>query len=311
MFRLTSTSASCILVHRSPPSDPFLLPCPPSPRVVASGRTRPRDDPPDRYADAPFRMPVALRPVVAALSICTTLAVAGCDTEPGFAAAVRPPTLVEVAVTPDSARLDTDAPTATVPLAVEGTLDSDGPVEVRVLVRWMETDSLVAEVAEEVPGAGRFRVEAPVEIPRGATGDYRVQVSTEGADGRPGDQAASVLRFEAGNLGPPTVTVNQPDAVARPAGAATVTVPIVATVTDPDGRANVAAVVLQLPDAGGVVGRLFDGGDGADQDEGDGRYSGGLVVDAGFEPGAYTLEVVAIDRAGEASEPVPFTFTVR
>ena len=209
-----------------------------------------------------------------------------------------------------SARLDTDAATASVPLAVSGTLDADGPVEIRVLVRWAETDSLVAEV-DQVVSPGAFRVEAPVVLPRGAVGDYSVRVSTEGTDGRAGDQAVSVLRFAAASLGPPTVTVTDPAPVTRPTGTNIVTADVVATVSDPDGRSNIAVVLLQLPDGGGVIVRLFDGGTGSDTQAGDGRYSVGLGIDSAFEPGSYALEVVAVDRAGEASAPAPFTLTVR
>lgn len=254
-------------------------------------------------------MPVALRPAVALLAACVALA--ACDSAPGFAETVRPPALSDVAVAPASARLDTDAPTATVPLAVAGTLDAEGASRVRVLVRWAEADSLVAEAVQEVEGPGPFRVEVPLTLPRGAVGDYAVAVSTEGADRRPGDQAAAVFRFGATNLGPPSVSVGDPAAVDRPTGTGRVTVPVVAAVSDPDGRANVALVLLQLPDDGGAIARLFDGGDGSDAAAGDGRYSAGIVVDREFEPGTYALEVVAVDRAGEASAPAPFSFTVR
>ena len=251
-------------------------------------------------------MPVALRSVVALVA----LTLAGCDAAPGFADEVPRPILAEVAITPAAFSLDGDAPTATVPLAVSGTLDAEGAVEVRVLVRYAETDSLVTEASAEVAG-GAFRVEAPVTIPRGATGEYSVRVTTEGADGRAGDQAAAVLRFDAANLGPPVVAVNTPSAVTRPTGTRTVTVPLVATVTDPDGRANVLVVVAQVPDGGGVIGRLFDDGENQDQTADDGRYSAGIVVDASFEPGTYALEIVAIDRAGAESAPAPYTFTVQ
>lgn len=265
----------------------------------------PHAAPPDRYAAASSLMPVAFRPALALLALLA----AGCDAAPGFADSVRRPTLSAVAISPDSARLGTEAATATVPLVVEGTLDSDGPVEVRVLVRWSETDSLVTQVQQQA-GPGAFRVEAPVVIPRGAVGDYSVRVSTEGADGRAGDQAVSVLRFDAASLGPPAVTVAAPAPVTRPTRG-TVTADVVATVTDPDGRANIAFVVLQLPDDGGVVGRLFDGGQGRDAAAGDGLYSAGIVIGADFEPGSVVLEVVAVDRAGQASAPAPFTLTVR
>ena len=253
-------------------------------------------------------MPVAPRSAVALLAACAALA--ACDTEPGFADVVRPPALSEVAVTPASDRLDTDAPTATIPLVVSGTLDAEGAVRVRVLVRWAETDSLVAEAAEEVAASGPFQIEVPLVIPRGAVGDYSVRVSTEGADRRPGDQAAAVFRFQAASLGPPVVSVASPAPVDRPTGTRVVVVPVVAAVSDPDGRAHIAVVAFQEP-GGGLIGRLFDGGDGSDDTAGDGRYSAGIEIGSGFEPGTYTLEVVAFDRAGEASTPAPFSFTVR
>ena len=252
-------------------------------------------------------MSVALRPAVALALVLLW----GCDAAPGFAPEVRPPTLGAVAITPEAFALDGDAPTATVPLVVEGSLDAEGQVEVVVLVRYAETDSLVTEVTAEVPDGGAFRVEAPFTVPRGATGDYGVRVATEGADGRAGDQAAAVVRFAIENLGPPTVTVNAPAAVARPAEGETASVPIRATVSDPDGRAHVAVVLAQLPDGGGTLGRLFDDGANEDEEAGDGVYSAAVVVTPDFEPGTYALELVAIDRAGAESAPAPFTFEVR
>ena len=252
-------------------------------------------------------MPVAFRSAVALSAVA---ALWGCDAAPGAAGEVPRPVFDAVAVTPVAFALETDAATATVPLAVAGTLVGEGPVEVRVIARYGEGDSLVVEAAETVqPGA--FRVEAPFEVPRGAVGEYAVRVSTEGADGRAGDQAAAVVRFAASNLGPPSVTVNEPAAVTRPAGDETVRVPLEATVTDPDGLVNVAVVLAQLPEGGGTIGRLFDDGEDNDAAAGDGLYTAGIVVDATFEPGTYALEVIAVDRAGAVSDPAPFTFTVR
>ncbi|WP_420456619.1 choice-of-anchor X domain-containing protein [Rubrivirga sp.] len=251
-------------------------------------------------------MPVALRPVVALVA----LTLAGCDAAPGFADEVPRPALADVALTPTAFALDTDAPRATVPLAVTGTLDAQGPVEVRVLVRYAETDSLVTETVAEVAG-GAFRVEAPVVLPRGAVGPYSVRVTTEGADGRAGDQASAVLDFAAANLGPPTVVASAPGSVARPAEGRVARLPFTATVTDPDGRENVRAVVAVDPETGGVIGRLFDDGEESDATADDGRYTAVIEVTADFEPGTYALDLVAIDRAGAQSEPAPYAFTVR
>ncbi|WP_412062164.1 hypothetical protein [Rubrivirga sp. IMCC45206] len=262
-------------------------------------------------------MSVALRPVAAVLLV---LALAACDAAPGFADSTARPVFAEVAVTPVDVALAGPAPVATIPLAVVGTVEAQAAVEVTVLVRYAETDSLVTRVGAAVePGA--FTVEAPITLPRGAIGDYSVTVLTEGADGRAGDQAAALLRFTAENLGAPSVAVNEPAPVTRPSpdargAAATVDVPLIATVTDPDGRANVRLVFARLADGGGVIGRLFDDGPGAngqgdDAVEGDGVYTAAIPIDAGFEPGRYDLEVIAVDRYGAESAPTPFSFTVR
>ncbi|MEM0961487.1 MAG: hypothetical protein AAGK21_02955, partial [Bacteroidota bacterium] len=148
-------------------------------------------------------MPVAFRSVAAVLIV----AVAGCDAAPGLADEVRRPTLADVTLSPVSFALDTDAATAEVPLVVSGDLDSEGLVQALILVRYEETDSLVAEVAAEIPTSGRFEIPAPFAVPRGAIGDYSVRLSTQGEDGRAGDQAVTVLQFSAQNLGAPAASV--------------------------------------------------------------------------------------------------------
>ena len=255
-------------------------------------------------------MPVALRRPLWALSLLAALA--ACDAAPGFPAEAERPTLADVRIAPSQDSLATEAPTATVPLVVEAEVGGEGPVTVRVLVRYAEADTLVAEVAVEAE-PGPVRVEAPFTVSRGATGDYRVEVATEGPDGRAGDGAAAVVHFAAASLGPPTVAeVEIASPVTR--GSRTVTVPVVATVTDPDGVANVAVVALVEPESGAVIGRLFDRGRTSsppDQTAGDGRFTAGLQIPPDLPAGTYTLAVVALDRAGEQSEARPFTFTVQ
>ncbi|WP_412070120.1 choice-of-anchor X domain-containing protein [Rubrivirga sp. IMCC43871] len=262
-------------------------------------------------------MSVALRPVAAVFLV---LALAACDAAPGFADSTARPVFAEVTITPVDVALAGSAPVTTVPLAVVGTVEAEAPVEVRVLVRYAETDSLVTSTLAVVdPGA--FTVDAPITLPRGAIGDYSVRVYTEGADGRAGDQATALLRFTAENLGAPSLSVNEPAPVTRPSpdargAAATVDVPLIATVTDPDGRANVRLVYVQFADGGGVIDRIYDNGPGSDGRgpdavADDGVYSGALEINSGTEPGRYDLEVIAVDRYGAESAPVPFSFTVR
>lgn len=257
--------------------------------------------------------------------LSAALVLASCDAAPGLPDEVRRPSVTAFALSPETDSLATDAPTATIPLVLDANVAGEGPVLVRVLVRYGETprvsglDTLVAQVEMEVePGA--VRLEVPLVLPRGATGAYAVTLTTQGRDGRTGDGASAVFRFRAASLGPPVVTgIEAAASITRPSDNRVVAFPIAASVTDPDGRANIAAVVLTDAD-GSIIGSLFDEGPTgrgrADQTAADGRYTAAIqIVAAGrpgaLEPGTYELFVVAVDRAGEASEPVPFTFEVR
>ena len=250
---------------------------------------------------------------------CLLLAVgvAACDTAPGAVERQARPVIASVDVTPLEDSLETAAPVAEVPLAVALVLEGAGPIEVRVLVRYAETDTLVASAAERVE-PGPVTIAVPLRVPRGATGDYAVSVVTEGPDGRAGDEASARFRFRAASLGPPSVTVEAPAAVNVPAaGSRAAEFPIVVVVTDPDGRENIAAVVLR-DEEGFALPRVYDEGPNGrprgrsdDETAGDGRYSVVLGIPPGFQPGIYTLDAIAVDRSGEVSEPAVFTFEVR
>ncbi|HEX8385334.1 MAG TPA: hypothetical protein VF576_04065 [Rubricoccaceae bacterium] len=247
----------------------------------------------------------------AALGAASVLA--ACDAAPGLPDEVRRPSVTAFALTPDRDSLGTDAATATVPLVLDATVVGEGEVVVRALVRYAETDTLVAETRVEAQ-PGPVRIELPLVLPRGATGDYAVTLTTEGSDGRTGDGATALFRFRASSLGPPVVTaVEAAASVTRPTGNRAAPFPIVAVVADPDGLANVAAVLLTDP-SGAVLGQLFDEGrDGRtdDAEADDGRYSASLQIPRDAEVGVYEFAVVAVDRAGRQSAPAPFTFEVR
>lgn len=258
-------------------------------------------------------MHAARRPLLA-LSLLFALGAtwSGCDTAPGPPEYTARPALTAVSISPTEDSLATSAAVASVPLVISGDLAGDGSIRVRTLVRYAETDTLVADFSSNA-GPGRFEQQIPLSLPRGATGAYQITVSTEGADGRAGDEASAVFHFKAASLGPPSLTVAAASSVTRVAGRE-VRFPIVATVTDPDGRANIAAVYLQFPDGGGFIGQLFDEGAttrSTDQRANDGRYTAELRIGPNFAVGSYTLEVIAVDRAGMESAPVPFTFTVQ
>ncbi len=255
--------------------------------------------------------PVATR-IVAVLLAAGALA--ACDSAPGLPAADARPSVTAFALTPVTDSLGTDARTADVPLQLTLTLVGTGPIRVRALVRYAGTDTLVA-VVTATAAPGPVTLDVPIVVPRGAIGDYSVTVATEGPDRRAGDGASGVFRFRASSLGPPAVAgVTAPASITAPTRQGnTAQLTVVVAATDPDGRENLAVVVLEQPGVG-VIGQLSDRGRGdgsGDATAGDGRYSGALLIPFGFPPDTYTLNAIAIDRSGQASEPVSFTFTVQ
>ena len=241
-------------------------------------------------------------PALAAAALLAVPLLGACDSAPGAFEPQPLPQISNVEVTPTAVDFQSDAATASVPLVVRA--DVSAPAEVRVLVRYAESDEPLADVSQAV-GPGRVEIAAPLQIPRGAIGDYEITLLTEGADGRAGDRAQAVLAFEASSLGAPSVSVVAPETVA-PGG----TLDVVAVVTDPDGVENVALVLL-TDDTGAVVAQLFDEGGRADELAGDGRYGESLRLSADAQPGEIALRVVAFDRAGLEGEPAPFTVTVQ
>ena len=267
-------------------------------------------------------MPRVALPTAALAALLALTTLAACDAAPGLPAEVRRPSVTAFALTPAEDSLATSAMTATVPLVLTATLAGEGRIVVRALVRYAESpsggapDTLAAEARVEAE-PGEVRIELPLTLPRGATGDYAVTLTTEGADGRTGDGASAVFRFRAASLGPPAVTgVTAASSVTRPAAdRPAVRFPVSADVTDPDGLANVTVVAL-FDASGGLVALLYDeGGAGrspTDAAAGDGRYTtSALGVTAETPAGTVELSAVAFDRAGGQSEPFPFTFEIR
>lgn len=261
-------------------------------------------------------MPVARRgrpalPLLLAVPVLLGLALAACDAEPGLPSESVRPVVERVTVTPIRDSLATAAPTATIPLTVDAVVSGEGPLTVRVLVRYQETDSLAGQ-ATTVTEPGPVRVEVPLTLPRGATGVYDVETTIEGPDGRLGDGAKAVFRFAAASLGPPVVTVE--DASIAPGSNGTSLLTVTVSVTDPDGLANVIAVGIRQAGTEGIGFRLLDNGpqqgSGADAVADDGRYTEEVAI-SGAEPGEVELEAVAVDRAGTISAPAPFTVTIQ
>lgn len=243
------------------------------------------------------------------------LTLSACDDAPGvtdpFAA---PPTLSDFSFTPLEFALDTDAPTAEIPLTLSAQVANPGgrPIDVRYFVRSEFGNESLADGELTPAGGGRYEGGATLSIPRGETGAYVVTVTVLGEDGLVGNTVTGLLRFTAQSLGPPVIeAVDFPETVQRPAdGQPAVLIPIVATVSDPDGQRNVNRVLIRTE--GGAEFELRDDGAAGSGDEtaGDGRYTITFQAESTNEPGPNLFTIQAFDRAGGASDPFSLTITI-
>ena len=269
-------------------------------------------------------MPRAPWPILRVAAACLTaaLVLTACDEVPGdtdpFAA---PPTLSDFQFTPLEFALDTEAETAQIPIAMDVFVSNPagGPVEVRYFVRAEFGSETLLEGALASAGGGRFTGDATLAVPRGETGFYVITVTAANPEGRVGNTVSGLLRFTAQSLGPPVIeAVDFPATVTiPPEGGDPVPVPIVATVTDPDGPRNINRVEIQTLVEGVPTGPTFqlrdDGGfdsNSGDEAANDGRYTITFQVESTNSPGDNVFRIRAIDRAGEVSDPVDITITI-
>ncbi len=269
--------------------------------------------------------------VLATAGLCLLGGVlAGCDSAPGPPSPdQRPPVLFDFDFSPRSVVFEQLPPDQVagdlvrVPLELSvAARDLDGDLEsVRFLVQPPFSGTETVAAGEMTPaGEGRFTATATVEIPKSDVGVYSVIVFAVDRAGQMSNQARGTFAFEATGEPPVIEEVELPERVTRPApGEDPVLIPIVATVSDPDGLANVARVEMEVVSAGIVLQLCDDGGDGAcntgfgssgDETAGDGRFTLTIQLDSSNAPGETTFEFRAIDRAGLESETVTRTITV-
>jgi hypothetical protein len=260
------------------------------------------------------------RPVfaaVAALALVVPAVLAACDSAPGTPDLVpQPPTLAGFTVSPDTFLLPGATPEAVIPLTLRGTVGMpDGSATLRYIVRRQGDDTTAVEGQVNLTGSSQtFEEGAELRLPRGASGIYLVEaVATAG--GRAGGRGTGLFRFQIEPLGPPTVAsvALDPPVVTPPAtGAARLRV--VATISDPDGRANIGYVALRPVGAEGPLLPLADNGTQSgtgDTTARDGQYTVTLQIGAGSPPGDYAFEIIAMDREGLQATPFPVTTTVQ
>ncbi|MDX1438707.1 MAG: hypothetical protein R3284_02285, partial [Rubricoccaceae bacterium] len=208
------------------------------------------------------------------------LVLQACDTAPGVSDTVaNPPSLSELSFSPLEFFYTGGNDTAQIPLELSArvTNPGGGAITVQYFVRAQFATETIAEGVLSAAGNGMYAASETLSVARGATGLYVITVTIVGNDGAVGNEVTGLLNFTAESLGPPVIDdVDFPSTVVRPAeGQPPVPVPIVATVSDPDGPSNINAV--RISTAGGATFDMRDDGgansNSGDETAGDGRYT--------------------------------------
>lgn len=262
--------------------------------------------------------------------VAIAAAAAGCDTAPGpELPGLRPPVVSGFTYAPATVVVDDLPPDAVTDDAVRVTvsaqvqvLDPDSDVD-RVGFVVMDPAGASTPVATGVLsglGQGRYGMETEVAFPRGLVGRYTLLVYAVDRSGRLGNEVRGAIDLLATGTPPVITGVEMPETVRRPApGEPPTPVTIVATVTDPDGLANVLRVETLVNAATTPLYLCDDGGQGAcnagfgtsgDAVAGDGRFTLTVAVESGNAPGPNTFVFTAVDRSGLRSEPVTRTIVI-
>lgn len=191
--------------------------------------------------------------------------------------------------------------------------DPDGEVADVVLVLRSPVIDAEPILAQSMNGfdGGIYELIRDVELPRGQIGNYTVLVYAVDNEGQLSNQVRGTFLLE--NRGEPPVieSIEAPATIQRPPAGEQALARIVATVSDPDGLANITRVVFWNAAAPGEVFDLFDDGQsGGDETAGDGRYTITVQVTSENTPGPRVFVFQAIDRAGLSSEEESITITI-
>lgn len=240
--------------------------------------------------------------VAAALTVA-----AGCDSAPGVSEVdgVPPvisdfsfsPAFVDFATLPPEQRVDS---LARVPFSAQASVrDEDGDlVAVRYVVQpLVQGDPPVLE--GDMAGAGIvFSGEGTLEVPLGTIANFSVLVFAVDEGGHRSNQARGIVRFTSSEGGGPPViedVASDPEIVRPPT-----TFRLIATVSDPDGYANILRVTGSAPN-GNEFSMLDDGVSFGDDVAGDGLFTARFDVPAAA-PGTQIFRIQAFDRSGLSSE---------
>ncbi|MDE2996715.1 MAG: hypothetical protein OXT73_08265 [Bacteroidota bacterium] len=252
---------------------------------------------------------------------------AGCDSAPGPPDLdASAPEVSSIQVTPNLLALDQlpgggDTVTATVSVSADLD-DADGDLATfYVVIRTSEANQAPLATTEmSVPGSGRIQAQLELTVPRAGGGPFFVSAFASDTAGHLSNVAFARIDVSASSEPPVIEAIDMPDVVTRPAaGEAPLSIPIVATVSDPDGLSNVAfvevivngGVSLRLCDDGGAGTCNAGFGSSGDATAGDGQFTLTIQLDSSNSAGTNTFEFSAVDRSGLRSAVVARSIEVR
>ena len=253
------------------------------------------------------------------MALLASFSLGGCDSAPGVdgpegsppevSGLSFTPTFVDLATLPPEQQTDT---TAVVPFSVHvGATDPDGDLRsVYYVVQSLVAGEPPILQGEMTEGDFSYLAEAVLVVPKGAIANYSVLVYAVDEAGQISNRGRGLVRVISSEVGGPPVveSVEVDPPVVRP-GATGTTFRLIASVSDPDGLANVLRVEGTAPN-GSSFSLLDDGVSFGDETAGDGLFTVRFDVPPSCDvapqpcvsPSTQTFRIQAFDRSGLASE---------
>lgn len=245
------------------------------------------------------------------IATCLVAAVAvgltGCDSAPGpdgpegtppvISGFSHSPDFVDLATLPPEQLTDT---TIVVPFSVGVTAtDADGDLASVVFVVQSLLSGEQPVLVGLLTGSGAtYSGGGTLVVPAGTIANYSVLVYASDEEGLISNRARGLVRFTSSEAGGPPVVesvITDPEVIRPP-----ITFRLIATVSDPDGLANILRVQGTAPN-GSEFSLLDDGESFGDDVAGDGRFTARFDVPSA-SPGTQVFRIQAFDRGGLASE---------
>ncbi len=241
-------------------------------------------------------------PAAVAALCCGLLLLGACDSAPGPAAYDdRPPVVSDLSFTPANV-VATQVPPGQsageqVRVPLQFSVRVDDPDRDLALIGFAVQSPLaerapLAEGTIDASGTGTYAHEVEVMIPKSEVGVYTLRVFAVDRAQNLSNEVLGTIRFFAEGSAPVVESVEAFPEIIRPPTEFI----LIATVSDPDGLANIASVRVRFP-TGAVAEMYDDGRSRGDEVAGDGRYTARFDVPQAT-PGVQTFQIWAIDRTG-------------